>query len=80
MSTQQPERRRAVRSSRPDSGRWLTVMVVLSDRTMGERIALHLECGKILQDRHSAILERLQRVRFAEGAPQVREAAFERDG
>ncbi len=33
MSSHQPERRRAVRSSRPDSGRWLTVMVVLSDRT-----------------------------------------------
>ncbi|GLH69158.1 peptidase M24 [Geothrix rubra] len=32
MSTQ-PERRRAVRSSRPDSGRWLTVMVVFSHRT-----------------------------------------------
>jgi murein DD-endopeptidase MepM/ murein hydrolase activator NlpD len=33
MSTHQPERRRAVRSSRPESGRWLTVMVVLSHRT-----------------------------------------------
>jgi murein DD-endopeptidase MepM/ murein hydrolase activator NlpD len=33
MSIQQPERRRAVRSSRPDSGRWLTVMVVFSHRT-----------------------------------------------
>ena len=33
MSTHQPERRRAVRSSRPDSGRWLTVMVVFSHRT-----------------------------------------------
>lgn len=33
MSTQLPERRRAVRSSRPDSGRWLTVMVVFSHRT-----------------------------------------------
>jgi len=33
MSTVQPERRRAVRSSRPDSGRWLTVMVVFSHRT-----------------------------------------------
>ena len=33
MSTQQPERRRALRSSRPDSGRWLTVMVVFSHRT-----------------------------------------------
>lgn len=33
MSTQQPERRRAVRSSRPDSLRWLTVMVVFSHRT-----------------------------------------------
>lgn len=32
MSTQ-PERRRAVRSSRPDTGRWLTVMVVFSHRT-----------------------------------------------
>ena len=32
MSTQ-PERRRALRSSRPDSGRWLTVMVVFSHRT-----------------------------------------------
>jgi murein DD-endopeptidase MepM/ murein hydrolase activator NlpD len=33
MSTHQPERRRAVRSSRPDTGRWLTVMVVFSHRT-----------------------------------------------
>ncbi|WLT33337.1 M23 family metallopeptidase [Geothrix sp. PMB-07] len=33
MSTPQPERRRALRSSRPDSGRWLTVMVVFSHRT-----------------------------------------------
>ncbi len=33
MSTPQPERRLAVRSSRPDSGRWLTVMVVFSHRT-----------------------------------------------
>lgn len=33
MSIQQPERRRAVRSSRPDSVRWLTVMVVFSHRT-----------------------------------------------
>ena len=33
MSTQMPERRRALRSSRPDSGRWLTVMVVFSHRT-----------------------------------------------
>jgi len=33
MSTPQPERRRAVRSSRPDSARWLTVMVVFSHRT-----------------------------------------------
>ena len=33
MSIQKPERRRAVRSSRPDSGRWLTVMVVFSHRT-----------------------------------------------
>jgi murein DD-endopeptidase MepM/ murein hydrolase activator NlpD len=33
MSTHLPERRRAVRSSRPDSGRWLTVMVVFSHRT-----------------------------------------------
>jgi hypothetical protein len=33
MSTPQPERRRAVRSSRPDSVRWLTVMVVFSHRT-----------------------------------------------
>lgn len=33
MSSHQPERRRALRSSRPDSGRWLTVMVVFSDRT-----------------------------------------------
>lgn len=33
MSTHQPERRRAVRSSRPDSVRWLTVMVVFSHRT-----------------------------------------------
>lgn len=33
MSTQQPERRRALRSSRPDSVRWLTVMVVFSHRT-----------------------------------------------
>jgi len=33
MSTHQPERRLAVRSSRPDSGRWLTVMVVFSHRT-----------------------------------------------
>ena len=33
MSTQQPERRLAVRSSRPDTGRWLTVMVVFSHRT-----------------------------------------------
>ncbi len=32
MSTQ-PERRRALRSSRPDTGRWLTVMVVFSHRT-----------------------------------------------
>ena len=32
MSTQ-PERRLALRSSRPDSGRWLTVMVVFSHRT-----------------------------------------------
>ena len=30
---QQPERRRALRSSRPDSVRWLTVMVVFSHRT-----------------------------------------------
>ena len=29
----QPERRLALRSSRPDSGRWLTVMVVFSHRT-----------------------------------------------
>lgn len=29
----QPERRRALRSSRPDTGRWLTVMVVFSHRT-----------------------------------------------
>jgi murein DD-endopeptidase MepM/ murein hydrolase activator NlpD len=33
MSIQKPERRRALRSSRPDSGRWLTVMVVFSHRT-----------------------------------------------
>ena len=33
MSNQKPERRRALRSSRPDSGRWLTVMVVFSHRT-----------------------------------------------
>jgi murein DD-endopeptidase MepM/ murein hydrolase activator NlpD len=33
MSTPQPERRRALRSSRPDSVRWLTVMVVFSHRT-----------------------------------------------
>jgi murein DD-endopeptidase MepM/ murein hydrolase activator NlpD len=33
MSTHQPERRLAVRSSRPHTGRWLTVMVVLSHRT-----------------------------------------------
>ena len=33
MSTQPPERRRALRSSRPDSVRWLTVMVVFSHRT-----------------------------------------------
>ncbi|MDP1832761.1 MAG: M23 family metallopeptidase [Geothrix sp.] len=33
MSNPQPERRRAVRSSRPDSARWLTVMVVFSHRT-----------------------------------------------
>lgn len=33
MSNQQPEPRRAVRSSRPDSVRWLTVMVVFSHRT-----------------------------------------------
>ena len=33
MSVHQPERRRALRSSRPDSGRWLTVMVVFSHRT-----------------------------------------------
>lgn len=33
MSNHHPERRRAVRSSRPDSGRWLTVMVVFSHRT-----------------------------------------------
>jgi murein DD-endopeptidase MepM/ murein hydrolase activator NlpD len=33
MSTHQPERRLAVRSSRPESGRWLTVMVVFSHRT-----------------------------------------------
>ncbi|WP_286355820.1 M23 family metallopeptidase [Geothrix oryzae] len=33
MSSQPPERRRAVRSSRPDSMRWLTVMVVFSHRT-----------------------------------------------
>ncbi len=33
MSTYQPERRLAVRSSRPESGRWLTVMVVFSHRT-----------------------------------------------
>jgi murein DD-endopeptidase MepM/ murein hydrolase activator NlpD len=33
MSNPQPERRRALRSSRPDSGRWLTVMVVFSHRT-----------------------------------------------
>ncbi len=33
MSTEKPERRRALRSSRPDSGRWLTVMVVFSHRT-----------------------------------------------
>ena len=33
MSNHQPERRRALRSSRPDSLRWLTVMVVLSHRT-----------------------------------------------
>ena len=33
MSNHQPERRRAVRSSRPDSVRWLTVMVVFSHRT-----------------------------------------------
>lgn len=31
--SQIPERRRAVRSSRPDSARWLTVMVVFSHRT-----------------------------------------------
>lgn len=34
MSTHEPERRRAVRSSRPDSVRWLTVMVVFSHRTI----------------------------------------------
>jgi murein DD-endopeptidase MepM/ murein hydrolase activator NlpD len=34
MSAQLPERRRAVRSSRPDSVRWLTVMVVFSHRTI----------------------------------------------
>lgn len=34
MSNHQPERRRAVRSSRPDSVRWLTVMVVFSHRTI----------------------------------------------
>jgi len=33
MSKPQPERRRALRSSRPDSLRWLTVMVVFSHRT-----------------------------------------------
>jgi murein DD-endopeptidase MepM/ murein hydrolase activator NlpD len=33
MSNQHPERRRALRSSRPDSVRWLTVMVVFSHRT-----------------------------------------------
>lgn len=33
MSSHQPERRRAVRSSRPETGRWLTVMVVFSHRT-----------------------------------------------
>lgn len=33
MSNHHPERRRAVRSSRPDSVRWLTVMVVFSHRT-----------------------------------------------
>lgn len=33
MSIHQPERRRAVRSSRPETGRWLTVMVVFSHRT-----------------------------------------------
>ena len=33
MSTHQPERRLAVRCSRPESGRWLTVMVVFSHRT-----------------------------------------------
>ncbi len=33
MATPQHERRRAVRSSRPDSVRWLTVMVVFSHRT-----------------------------------------------
>lgn len=33
MATPQHERRRAVRSSRPDSLRWLTVMVVFSHRT-----------------------------------------------
>lgn len=33
MSNHQPERRRAVRSSRPDAIRWLTVMVVFSHRT-----------------------------------------------
>ena len=33
MPIQKPERRRALRSSRPDSGRWLTVMVVFSHRT-----------------------------------------------
>ena len=34
MSTPQPERRLAVRSSRPDPVRWLTVMVVFSHRTI----------------------------------------------
>lgn len=34
MSTHQPERRLAVRSSRPDPVRWLTVMVVFSHRTI----------------------------------------------
>src|SRR5512133_2568636 len=34
MSTHLPERRLAVRSSRPDPVRWLTVMVVFSHRTI----------------------------------------------
>ena len=42
MSTHQPERRLAVRSSRPESGRWLTVMVVFSHRTFRWSLTLRM--------------------------------------